>query len=133
MFDVNYLAVLITAVVAFIASGAWYAVFGNAMVRLQKEWRAAEIPEKPDPWKMLGFFVSGLVTAFALAILIGLINISGWLGAAGLGVLLWIGFAATQWLGSILGEDVPLRLAAIHAGDWLIKLVLMAVLLGVWR
>ena len=36
-------------------------------------------------------------------------------------------------LGSVVHEDVPLMLAAIHAGDWLVKLLLMTVILGVWR
>lgn len=130
---INVIAVIVAAVAAFVSSGAWYAAFGNAMVQLQGEWRDAQPPEKPDPWKMVGFFVSSLVTALVIAFLIGLTDSSGWLGAAGLGVLLWVGFAATQWFGSILGEDVPLKLAAIHAGDWLVKLVIIAVILGVWR
>jgi hypothetical protein len=29
-------------------------------------------------------------------------------------------------------ENVRLRLAAIHARDWLVKLLLMSVILGVW-
>jgi hypothetical protein len=36
-------------------------------------------------------------------------------------------------LGTVVHEDVLLMLAAIHAGDWLVKLLLMAVILGVWR
>jgi hypothetical protein len=38
-----------------------------------------------------------------------------------------------QWVGSMLWENVPLKMAAIHAGDWLVKLVLIAVIVGVWR
>jgi hypothetical protein len=34
---------------------------------------------------------------------------------------------------SVVHENVPLMLAAIHAGDWLVKLLLMAVIIGVWR
>jgi len=35
--------------------------------------------------------------------------------------------------GSAMWENVPWRLAAIHSGDWLVKLLLLAVILGVWR
>lgn len=133
MSGINLVAVVVATVASFVVSGAWYAVFGNAMVQLQGEWRDAKPPEKPEAWKMLGFFVSSLITAFVMAILIGFTDISGWRGAAGLGLLLWLGFAATQWLGSILGEDVPLKLAAIHAGDWLLKLLIIAVIVGVWQ
>lgn len=34
---------------------------------------------------------------------------------------------------SVVHENVPLVLAAIHAGDWLVKPLLMAVIIGVWR
>jgi hypothetical protein len=36
-------------------------------------------------------------------------------------------------LGSVVHEGVPFVLAAIHAGDWLVKILLMTVILGVWR
>ena len=32
-----------------------------------------------------------------------------------------------------MGEDVPVTLAAIHAGDWLLHLVIMSVIIGLWR
>lgn len=133
IFGINLIAVLVAAVASFVASGAWYAVFGDAMVRLQAEWRGAKAPDQPEIWKMVGFFASSLVTALVMAFLIGRIDIMGWLDAAELGLLLWVGFAATQWLGSILGEDVPLKLAALHAGDWLVKLLIIAVIIGVWK
>jgi hypothetical protein len=36
-------------------------------------------------------------------------------------------------LGSVVHEGVPLVLAAIHAGDWLVELLLIAVIVGAWR
>jgi hypothetical protein len=44
----------------------------------------------------------------------------------------WI-FPASILLGSVVHENVPLALAAIHAGDWLAKLVLKSVILGTRR
>ena len=49
-----------------------------------------------------------------------------------LGALVWV-FPAMIPLCSVVHENVPLMLAAIHAGDWLVKLLLMAVIIGVWR
>jgi hypothetical protein len=51
----------------------------------------------------------------------------------GLGLLAWIGFPVMILLGSVQWEDVPWKLAAIHAGDWLVKLLILSVILGVWR
>jgi Protein of unknown function (DUF1761) len=131
--DINAWAVLVAGVAAFVASGGWYAVFGDAMVSLQKQWRGATSPEGPELWPMLGFLLSGLVVATAVAAVLDLTDTSDWTEAAGIGLLLWVGFCATQWFGSILGEQVPVRLAAIHAGDWLLRLLLVSVIVGAWR
>lgn len=131
--DVNVWAVLVAAVGSFVASGAWYAVFGNAMVSLQARWRNATPPEGPEASTMAGFFASGLVVAAAVAVVVDLADVDGWFDSAGLGLLLWVGFCATQWASSILGEQVPVRLAAIHAGDWLVKLLVVSVIVGAWR
>jgi hypothetical protein len=50
-----------------------------------------------------------------------------------LGALLWIGFPLILLTGSVIHERVPWRLAAIHAGDWMVKLVLISVIVGGWR
>jgi hypothetical protein len=82
---------------------------------------------------MLVVIAQSLIIALVLAYLLGLVGKLDWLGALGVGILLWIGLAAMQWVGSILWENAPLKMAAIHAGDWLVKLVLIAVIVGVWR
>lgn len=48
-----------------------------------------------------------------------------------LGFALWIGFPLVLWIGAIVHERTPIRLAAIHAGDWLLKLPAVAVLAAV--
>ncbi len=53
-------------------------------------------------------------------------------GAVGLGALLWI-FPAAILLGSVVHEGVPLALASIHAGDWLVKPILIAAIVDIWR
>jgi hypothetical protein len=50
-----------------------------------------------------------------------------------LGAVVWFGFPAMLLLGSATWEDVPWRLAALHSGDWLVKLMVMAVLLAACR
>jgi hypothetical protein len=81
----------------------------------------------------LSVFVIGqsLVVAFVLAYFVEHLGIVDWKGAVGFGALLWV-FPAMILLGSVVHENVPLMLAAIHAGDWLVKLLLITVILGVW-
>ncbi|MGP3982913.1 DUF1761 domain-containing protein [Streptomyces sp. KR80] len=130
--NINYLAVLVAAVAAFVASGVWYAVFGSSMVRLQGAWRGAAPPEKPEAWRFAVFFVVMLVLSVVIAVMIDLTGVTGVAEPIGLGVLLWVGFVLTQWVNSIAGEDVPVGLAAIHGGDWLLHVVIIAAIVGVW-
>jgi hypothetical protein len=131
--EINILAVIVAAVASFVASGGWYALLGDTMVTLQRQWRGAEAPEGPEAWKMGAFLGTAVVIAAVTAAVVDLADVSGWAESAGLGLLLWAGYVLTQWTGSILGEGVPVRLAAIHAGDWLLHLLVIAVIVGVWR
>jgi len=45
---------------------------------------------------------------------------------------LWV-FPVMILLGSILHENVPWDLGAIHAGDWLIKLLVVTIIVSLWR
>ena len=131
MLGINFLAVVVAALAAFVASAAWYIVFGKELAKVSAAF--AEGMQKRQPWKMLVVIVQSLILALVLAYFLGLIGNVGWLSALGVGILLWVGLAAMQWVGSILWEKVPLKMAAIHAGDWLVKLVLISVIVGVWR
>ena len=132
MTRVNYLAVVAAAIAAFVASLVWYTVFGNAMMELRDVGPANASGAATPAWAMLFVVVQSLVVAFMLAYFIERIGIGDWRGAVRLGALVWI-FPAMILLRSVVHENVPLALAAIHAGDWLVKLLLMAVIIGVWR
>jgi hypothetical protein len=123
----NYLAIVVAAGAAFVASAVWYTVFGKAMMELS---RAADTGA--SVWTMLFVIAQSLIIAFMVAYFVSRVGITDYAGAAGLGALLWI-FPAAILLGSVVHEGVPLALAAIHAGDWLVKLLLIGVVVGVWR
>lgn len=132
--DINVWAVAVAAASSFAASIGWYGVFGDLVARLQREWRGSSAEgEYPVVWQMLGFVASAVVIAVVVAVLVDRTGASGLADSAALGLLLWVGFCATQWVGSILGESVPVRLAAIHAVDWLLHLVIMSAIIGTWR
>ena len=50
-----------------------------------------------------------------------------------LGLALWIGFSVVLWIGAMIHERTPWRLAAMHAGDWLIKLIAVGAIVAVWH
>ena len=49
-----------------------------------------------------------------------------------LGLALWLGFPFVLLTGSMLWDKVPTATATLHAGDWLLKLVVISVLVGLW-
>lgn len=73
------------------------------------------------------------MVAAVLAGLVIEVGIAGLAGAVLLGLVVWLGFPVVLLLGSIIWEDVPWRQAAIHAGDWLVKLVVVAVIVAAWQ
>lgn len=124
---INFLAVVVAAALAFVASAVWYIVFGKQLATVSAPF--AQGLQRRQPWKLLGVMAQSLVLAY----LLGLVGKVDWLGALGVGVLLWIGLAAMQWVGSLMWENVPVKMAAIHAGDWLLKLVLTVVIVDAWH
>jgi hypothetical protein len=49
-----------------------------------------------------------------------------------LGLALWLGFPFVLLTGSMMWEKVPAVTAMLHAGDWLLKLVVISVIVGLW-
>ena len=134
MSRMNYWAILVSALAAFVLSFAWYSALAEPMLRLHPGspgTPAAMV--RPAAWKMLVEVGRNLILAYVLAWLVRGLGISTWTAAAGLAVLLWVGFPFVLWTGAILWENVPLELAAIHAGDWLVKLLAIVGIVGVWR
>lgn len=129
--EINYLAIGVAVVVAFVASTAWYTVFGAERDRLLGTAGAAS--ERPPVWMMLVELVRSFVVAYVLAVLFGLAGVAGFFGAVGIGLMMWVGFPVVLLVGSVIWDRVPFKLAAIHAGDWLVKLLLMAIIVGIWR
>ena len=128
------MAVVVTSVAAIATSSVWYIVFGKARIELLgKEPGASVDTTKPQPARMAVEIVRTLVVTCVLAHFVVLLGITGWISAVKLGLWLWIGFPFMILVGSVLWDKVPWELAAIHAGDWLVKLLVMAIILGAWR
>lgn len=127
--SVNLWAVLVSVIVMFVLSSVYYSV-----VSVPRDHRHGSAPEeKLVLWKVPLELLRSLVVALVLAILFSLIGEFTLGGAVGLALLLWLGFPVVLLAGSVLHENVPWRLAALHAGDWLIKLGVVAVILELWR
>lgn len=130
MIDVNSVAIVVAAVAAFVASSVYYMLLGQQLATLSPAYADTS---RPPAWKVAQEPVRNLVVASVVAGLASLLEIAEWTGALELAAALWIAFPVIILAGSVIHENVPSKLAAIHAGDWLMKLVLIAVIVGVWR
>jgi hypothetical protein len=128
--ELNFLAIAVAAVAAFIVSGIWYGVFGSQLAELHPAYADSGSPSAKD---VIVELARNLVVGIVTAGLIEQIGIDDWAQAALLGFALWIGIAVVLLIGSVYHEKVPVKLASIHAGDWLLKLVVIAIIVGVWR
>jgi len=121
--EVELLAVLAATAAAFVSGGAYYAVLG------------AQLPgadEQMPPWKLAVEVLRCLILATVVAGLASQGEIDEWAGGLVLGLALWIGFPLVLWIGAVIHESTPVRLAAVHGGDWLVKLLLIGVIVSVW-
>lgn len=127
--ELNLLAIAVAAVAAFILSGVWYGVFGGQLAELHPAYADSGPPSAKD---VIVELARNLVVALVLAWLVDEIGLDVWAQAALLGFALWIGIVVVLLIGSVYHEKVPVKLASIHAGDWLLKLVVMAIIVGAW-
>jgi hypothetical protein len=136
MVPVNYLHVLVAAVVVFVLGWLWYSplLFFNPWMRARGLDPAAAMAGAKIPGgKLLVELVRCVVLAYVIARFVGLLGIHRFLGAVHFGLFLWIGFPVILLVGSMLWENVPWKVAAIHAGDWLVKLLVIPIIVTVWR
>lgn len=130
MIRINYFAIALLVVVAFIASSVWYSplMFGREFTELNGVSASAH----PNWLKIVCELIRTFVLAYVITRLVLLLNVANSKGALRLGIWLWIGFPVILLTGSILWQNVPWMLAAIHAGDWLIKILLFTGTAGWW-
>ena len=121
--------VAVTGLAAFALSLLWYSplLFGGIWITLSHA-----NPSAMPLWKTLIAPVRELLAASALAYLIVRLGIVNWKPAASLGFGLWLAFHAVQMAGAVIWDNMPWKLGAVHAGDWLMKMLFMSIVLTVW-
>jgi Protein of unknown function (DUF1761) len=133
MFHLNLLAIFTAAVVVFVISSVWYTIFAAARGAQTPTVNAAQASARPPVWKVLIEIIRSLVVASVLAGLASLLGITDLWNAVLLGLVMWIGFPVILLSGSVLWDNIPWEVAAIHAGDWFLKLITISIIVGLWH
>lgn len=130
MSTINPWAVATAVVVAFIVSAVVYGALGRQLAELSPAYAG----EQSSPTLTAGVELArNTVLVLVVATLVARLGIAGAGGAVGLAVLLWVGVPAVVLAGSVFHEGVPAQLAAIHLGDWLLKLTAVTAIVALWR
>lgn len=129
--DVNWIAVLVATITAFMLGGLWYSkvLFGNTW--MQEVGLTEEAANNANmPLTFGTTFVLQLIAAVAMSALIGVD--SNWL--IGLQTGLWVGlfWIATAYGVTYLFEQRTFRIWLINAGYYVVLYAVMGTIIGAW-
>lgn len=126
--EMEITVLLVATIVAFLVSGAYYTV----LLRPGGDTTTGDAGAGPaSPRVMVLELLRTLVLVTVVAVLADLVGVRSWGEGAIFGFALWVGFPLMLWMGAMLHEGTPWRVAALHGGDWLVKLVVVGVLLSI--
>lgn len=133
---INYLAVLVAAVVAFALGGLWYSpiLFAKAWVKAHgfTEERVAEMQKSAGKAYAVSFLCQFLI-ALAIAVLIGYLHLERCVQGLKLAALVWAGFALPLGLMVNVFSDRKITVFFIDTGYQLVYLLVMGSIISVWH
>lgn len=130
--DINYLAVLVAAVISMFLGYIWYLpkLFGDAWMKIVG--LTEEVAKKSAPKAMFGMFVVALISAFVLAHFVDFTQATTFGAGVVTGLWLWLGFSGAVIFSNFAFERRPFKWFLITAGYQLVNLAILGGVLAVW-
>lgn len=136
--NVNYLAVLVAAVVSFLLGWLWHSpmMFGKMYMKLSNmdkmDKKKMDAMKKGMGRSLFLQFVATLIMSYVLAYFLNYSQAKTIIDGVMVGFWAWIGFVATVMIGMVIWERKPVNLFLINAGHVLASLIVMGAILAVW-
>ncbi len=132
--NINYLAVLLAAVIYFALGALWYspALFGKMWMQA-KNLTAENMNTGHMTRTFVITFILNLVCVFITATLISALGAKGAGDGANIGLRVAIGFVATTMGVNYLYDNKPAKLFWIDAGYHIVGILIAAIILAVWK
>ncbi len=130
--DVSIWAILMAVVVSFVASSFYYVLLAKQWAESSKAGAEAAGRKRPEASKGLIQLGRTLIITLVIAYFVSQLHIEHVGAALRLALILWVGFPVMLLSGSVMWEKTPLKQAVLHAGDSLLTLVLVSVILTLW-
>jgi hypothetical protein len=135
----NYLAILVAAIGAWLSGAVWYSVLSKHWIAAQgmtmEEAKAKHEAVKGTPAAWLPFvlvFVAELIIAWVLAGIMGHIGAFSVRGGLISAAFVWFGFVLPTMVGNYAFHGRSYKLVAIDAGGWLLAFLVIGAILGAW-
>ena len=137
MLRINYLAVLVAAILYWVLGALWYSplLFADRFIALMR-WTPQDIAavQAAGTGKLVAIaFVSSLVLAYVLAHFLRFARAENARDGVRTAFWLWLGFVITSTLETVLFENRALGLYLISNGYHLVGFLLMGALLAAWK
>lgn len=131
-FNVNWLAVFVSAVANMIIGAAWYGILAEPWLEgigKTREW--ANDNQRPSDYIIA--LVNSFLMAFFLANVIFWAGVSGLGGGLMMGLFMWLGFNRFPFAANHAFESRSTKLWAVNSGIYLVGLLVMGAILGGWQ
>jgi hypothetical protein len=130
---VNYLAVVIVALVNYAIGSLWYgALFRKPWQKLagMSEMKVTAVSVVVA---LVGAFFTSYILAHAVIFASTYMKTSGVGAGLTTGFFNWLGFIAPVTIGVVIYEKKPFMYWVLNNAYWLVSLLVMGVILSVWR
>ncbi|MEM8858570.1 MAG: DUF1761 domain-containing protein [Chloroflexota bacterium] len=131
-FDLNWFAIIVAGVVNMAIGAGWYGAFaepwmaGNGFTREQIEANADYSP-------YIVAIANSIVMPFVLANVMNWAGVSGLVNGLLLGLLMWLGFTAFTMGSNHAFESRGFTMWGINAGMYMVGLMVIGAIIGVWQ
>lgn len=135
--NINYWAVLVSAVAAMVVGGVWYGpIFGKMYGRIMG-WDARSKEEQAEmmksaKWNYVLQFIASVVMFYTLSVVISAMGMATLMGGIETALLLWFGFVVTLAYGNTLWGGKK-AIFWLSIGNMLITLLIAGAIIGGWR
>jgi hypothetical protein len=130
MYAVNLVAVFFVSLLSVVVCWLWYSPWAFG-----KRWMDLAVVSEVSlglQGMVLGF-LAFLARNYVLAVVLNFARVRTMYEGALVGLLVAAGFFVSAQLGEMIHEKKPPRLVLIHGGYFLVSLMVMGAILGIWR
>ncbi len=131
---INYLAVIVAAVIHFMIGGLWYGfIFANIFVDIVGREQLEKMVADSHWSQYLIAFVSSLVLVYILAHFVQFTGSKTAGGGLQTAFWLWLGFVVTTQLSAVIFEQRKLGLYLLNIGYQLVACLICGAILAIWK